>query len=84
MSEQKAAVVTASLKQMQAIKAIADAIVEAVRAGGPTGAPGGVIYAALMAHGISLEQYEQIMEALVRVGRLRRSGQLYFINGANR
>ena len=60
------------------IQVVTDAIVEAVKAAGPTGAPGGVIYAALMTHGCTLEQYEAFMDALVRAGKLRKSGHLYF------
>lgn len=61
-----------------AIRAIADAIIEAVKVAGPMGAPGGTIYAALMAHGITLSQYEQFMAALVGAGKLRKEGLLYF------
>ena len=65
--------------QVAALRQVTDAICEAVAAAGPTGAPGGVIYAALMAQGCTLEQYEGLMGALVRVGKLRKSGQLYFV-----
>jgi hypothetical protein len=71
-------------EQRRAIAALCDAIVEAVRAGGPLGAPGGVIYAALMGQGCSLERYEAFMGALVRAGKLTRRGECYFIAGANR
>ena len=69
-------------EQARAIRAICDAIVEAVKAAGPTGAPGGVIYAALMGQGCSLETYEQFMRGLVRAGKLRKSGELYFLKTA--
>jgi hypothetical protein len=71
-------------EQLRAIAAVASAIIEAVRAAGSTGAPGGVIYAALMGQGCSLSQYESLMEALVRTDKLRRSGDLYFIEEAKR
>jgi hypothetical protein len=64
-------------QQIAAIRAVCDAIVDAVQAAGPLGAPGGVIYAALMAHGVSLDQYNQLMSGLVRVGKLTRDGDLY-------
>lgn len=73
------------MERTQAIKAVqllASAIVDSVKTAGSLGAPGGVIYAALMAHGCSLAQYEQIMGALVRVGRLTRRGELYFVTKA--
>ena len=64
-------------EQINALRAIADAIVEAVKAAEPIGAPGGVIYAALMAGGCTLAQYESIMSAMVRSGILTRHGDLY-------
>jgi hypothetical protein len=65
--------------QVKAVQLVCSAILEAVKAGGDHGAPGGVIYAALMTQGCTLEQYEGLMGALVRAGRLRRSGELYFL-----
>ena len=65
-------------RQIQAIKMVADAVIEAVQAAGSFGAPGGVIYAGLMAFGCTLQQYESIMSALVQAGKLTRKGQLYF------
>jgi hypothetical protein len=65
-------------QQIAAIQAIAGIIVDVVKAAGPLGAPGGTIYAALMAHGCSLDQYTQLMAALVGAGKLRKDGQLYF------
>ena len=66
-------------EQVKALRAVLDAILEAVAEAGPTGAPGGVIYAALMAQGCSLSQYQSLMDGLVSVRRLRRQGDLYFI-----
>ena len=63
---------------LRAILAIADAIVEAVRSVEPDGAPGGVIYLAMMEHGCSLDQFQQIMDALVEAGRLRQEGHFYY------
>jgi hypothetical protein len=65
-------------KEIAMIKAIADAIVEAIKEAGPLGAPGGAIYAAMTAQGITLVQYEQLMAALVATGKVRRQGHLYF------
>lgn len=59
--------------------AIAGAVVETVAAAGPDGAPSGTLYAAFTAAGCTHSQFEQIMEAMVKVGALRRSGQLYFV-----
>ena len=66
-----------TIEQVRALKAIADAIIETVRESGPLGAPSGVMYAALMAQGCSLDQYQQIMAGLVRAGKLRQSGHCY-------
>ncbi len=67
-----------TIEQIKALKAVADAIIETVQIAGPLGVPGGHIYAALMTHGMTLEQYEQIMSGLVHAGKLRKSGECYF------
>jgi hypothetical protein len=66
-------------QEIAAIRMVAEAIEDAVKAAGPLGAPGGVIYAALMAHGVTLDQYNQLMSGLVRAGRLTRDGHLYHV-----
>lgn len=58
---------------------IADAICESVAVAGSVGAPGGVLYAALMAHGCSLNQFESMMSALVCAGRLTKRSECYFV-----
>ena len=65
-----------------ALLKIAVLVTETVRESGPMGAPGGTIYAALMTIGISLEQYEQIMSALLATGLVRRQGECYFATSA--
>lgn len=65
-------------EQAEALLALADAVTEAVRAGGEAGVPGGVLYAALLHVGLDLERFEHLMSALVAAKRVRRSGQLYF------
>lgn len=60
------------------LKEMADIVVETVKEAGTHGVPGGHIYAALMAVGMSLEQYERLMGLLVETKKLRKSGQLYF------
>ena len=42
---------TPAPEQVKALRAVLDAILAAVAEAGPMGAPGGVIYAALMAQG---------------------------------
>lgn len=60
------------------LKQILGAVVETVREAGPTGAPGGHIYAALMHVGVTLDQYERIMDTLVQAKILVKRGQCYF------
>ena len=60
-----------------ALRLALQAILDAVKEAGDLGAPGGVLYAALLGR-MSLAQFEQIMAALVRMGKLRREGDLYY------
>lgn len=66
-------------KAIGALKMIGDMIVDSIRESDKNGlgAPGGTIYAALMAHGCTMEQFEAIMSALVEAGKLTRTGDLY-------
>lgn len=68
-------------QQAAALRAIAEIVINAVRVAGPMGAPGGHIYAAMMAGGISLSQYQQIMAGLVRAGKLTKHGECYRVAG---
>ena len=60
-------------QQAKALQAVAKAIIESCK----TFAPGGVIYAALMAQGCTLNQFEQIMGQLVGAGMLSKEGECY-------
>ncbi len=66
-------------QQRAAMRLIVDAVLDAIKAAGPTGAPGGVLYAALMQQGCSLSQFQSLMGGLERAGKVRRDGELYFI-----
>lgn len=70
-----------SATQTNAILAICEAVIDAVKAAGTHGAPGGVLYAALMAQGCTLNQFQSLMAGLVNAGLLRQSGNLYFATG---
>lgn len=70
-----------TLHQIKTLRLVASAIIETVEASGHTGAPGGHLYAALMSTGMSLNQFEQIMTALVSKGFLRKEGHVYFSTG---
>lgn len=64
--------------QNEAIRRIADAIVESVREAGELGAPSGIVYAALMSYGMSLDTYHQFIGVLVKLGKLRQEGDLLY------
>ncbi len=67
-------------EQIQALRAVAAMFIDAVRAAGDLGAPAGVMYAAVMGR-LSLHQFEQITSGLVRAGKLRKEGDLFFVAG---
>ncbi len=62
----------------KALAVVLDALEDAVKTSGRNGAPGGVLYAAVMTYGFDLQQFQTMMDALVRAKRLIRRGQLYF------
>lgn len=64
------------MTQAQVLRALCEMFIEAVKAGGELGAPAGVMYAAVMDK-ISLAQFEQVMSALVAMGKVRKCGHLY-------
>ena len=61
----------------KALIAIFDAIVDSIKAAGDHGAPGGILYAALMAQGCTLNQFH--MGTLINAGRIEMRGQCYHI-----
>lgn len=69
---------TTQAQQAKALAAILNIIVDTVKDAGPMGAPSGPMYAALMAQGCTLSQYQSLMSALVRAGKLTQRGNLYF------
>lgn len=69
-------------EQLQAIRAVCDAITDAVAVAGNQGAPQGVLYAALMAHGGSLSQFQSFLRGLVAAGKVRTEGNLVFLTAA--
>jgi hypothetical protein len=67
-----------TVQQVHALREIGKAIIETVKESDPViGAPGGILYAALMASGCTLNQFQQIMAGLVRAGYLGQSGECY-------
>jgi hypothetical protein len=61
----------ATESQAAAIRGIVDVIVTLGRDMAPMGAPSGVIYAALNAKGMTLDQYQALIAGLVNAGRIR-------------
>jgi len=70
-------------KYNQALIELASAVREAVELAGEFGAPSGVLFSAMNAHGMTLDQYEGFMAGMVAGGVLRKEGHLYFINNVN-
>lgn len=67
----------ATPEQIQAIRAIANVLLETVQEMGEQGAPSGPMYAAVM-HRLSLDQYTHFMDGLVKAGHLRQDGHVYY------
>jgi hypothetical protein len=64
--------------KVDALAELCSIIVACVKDMGPAGAPSGPMYAALMATGMSLDQYQTIMAGLVAAGKLKQVGHLYY------
>lgn len=56
--------------QLNAIKIAVEVILDIAKDAGPMGAPSGVIYAAMMGHGMTLNSYQQILGAMQRTGKI--------------
>ena len=66
--------------KQKAVQRVLDMIVLTISEADEFGAPGGHIYASLMAAlGISFETYNGIMNLLVLQGRIEKKGDRYFI-----
>lgn len=63
---------------LKQLKEIMFSTLDAIKAAGPTGAPAGVLYAGLMSYGCNITQFESLMSALERTGKIRREGDLVF------
>lgn len=67
-----------TMEQTKALHAVAEAVVETIKESGPNGAPGGYLYTALMVYGFTLEQFEILMDTLIQIGKVKKSGHCYF------
>ena len=65
---------------------ILEEVVQAVAAAGPLGLPGGKLYAHLMAAGMDLETFNNMMAVLLRLGRVTKrdsdAGDVYRLAAA--
>jgi hypothetical protein len=75
-------------EQINALRSIAAVIIDTVREADQLnpaiGAPAGHLYAGLMTAGCTLEQFEQIMGALVSTGKLSKDGDCYHFAGGSK
>jgi len=69
-------------QQQQALKLVVDCILDAARTAGPLGAPSGIIYAALNAHGLTLDAYESILASMTRLGMVKVEHDLVKLAGS--
>lgn len=63
--------------QIHALATASLGVIEAVEAAGEHGAPGGVLYAAMQAHGASMSQFQSLMQTLTNPGYLVLDGDCY-------
>ena len=54
--------------QQAALLQVVSAVYDAITSAGPDGAPAGLIYAALMEQGCTMEQYQEIEGLMIRTG----------------
>lgn len=66
-----------SASQLHELATASLGVIEAVEAGGDRGAPAGVVYAAMQAHGASFTQFLSLMSTLVRPGYLTLEDNCY-------
>lgn len=63
----------------QALNLAVSVIIDTIKDAGPLGAPSGPMYAALSAHGMTLNTYNSIIDALTRVGKIRQENHVLYL-----
>lgn len=63
--------------QIHALATASLGVIEAVEVAGEQGAPGGILYASMQAHGASLSQFQSLMQTLVNPGYLALEDDCY-------
>ena len=70
--------------ELKAMLSVIHGVLDAAHAGGTMGAPAGVMYAAMMAQGCTLAQFNQITSATQSAGLIVRAGDLIHITDKGR
>lgn len=68
--------------ELELLQRIGLGVLQAVDSAGEDGAPGGVLYAAMQAHGARLSQFQTFMSTLTGRGMLVLEGDCYFMTEA--
>ena len=68
--------------QKMVVRRIALAVLEAIDEAGPIGAPSGILYAALMGQGCTLQTFKQIMDPMEAIGYVELESDCYLITAA--
>ena len=68
----------ATTTQQQAINTVVRAVLETIQEMGTDGAPSGVLFAALQTQGCTLSQFQSLMGALERAGKVALRYDCYF------
>ena len=67
---------------IESLQKVGLGVLEACSVAGDQGAPGGVLYAAMMTHGATQTQFESFMSGLVGKGMLNKEDDCYVITDA--
>jgi len=60
------------------------AVLESIEQAGDLGAPAGILFAAMQAHGASLNQFQSIMRGLTEAGKVCMEGECYHLTQSGR
>ncbi len=71
-------------QQAKGIRQVMAGIVESAIAGGELGAPSGVVYSALMAHGCTLNQFQSLTASMVKAGIIEERGHCFHVTQRGR
>ena len=70
--------------ELRAMLSVIHGVLDAAHAGGTMGAPAGIMYAAMMAQGCTLDQFHQITSATQSAGLITRDGDLIHLTDKGR